>query len=60
MSLPFKNYSFEEIIYLLIRFNKTKSFLWNSKNTDRNDINEQNTHTHTHTPHTEKYNFRKG
>ena len=32
---------------LLIRSNKTKSFLWNIKNTDRNGINEQNTH-HTH------------
>ena len=29
---------------LLIRSNKTKSFLWNTKNTDRNGINEQNTH----------------
>ena len=25
--------------------NKTKSFLWNTKNTDRNRINEQNPHT---------------
>ena len=27
MSLLFKNYSLVEVIYLLIRFNKTKSFL---------------------------------
>ena len=46
MSLLFKNYSFaEEVMYLLIRFSKTKSFLCNTKNTDRNGVNEQNTHT---------------
>ena len=63
MSLLFKNYLPVEVIYLLIRFNKTlltsltsqtslfnKFFLWNTKNTDRNGVNEQNTHT----PHTQK------
>ena len=43
MSSWFKNYSFVEVIHLLIRFTKTKSFLWNTKNTDRNRINDQNT-----------------
>ena len=45
MSLLFKNYSLVKVIHLLIRFNKSRSFLWNTKNTDRNGINEQNTHT---------------
>ena len=43
MSLLFKNYLLVEVIHLLISFNKTKSFLWKAKNTDRNSINEQNT-----------------
>ena len=30
-------------MYLLIRFKKIKSFLWNTKNTDKNGINEKNT-----------------
>ena len=37
-------------------FNKTKFFLWNTKNTDRNDVYKQNTHT----TDKEKHNFRKG
>ena len=45
-SLLFKYYSLVEVIYLLIRFIKTMSFLWNTKNTDRNGVNEQNKHTH--------------
>ena len=45
-----KNYSLAEVTYLLIGFNKTKSFQWNTKKTDRNHINEQNTRT----PHTER------
>ena len=57
MSLLFKNYLFVEVIYLLlIKLNKTKSFMWNTKNTDRNGVIEQNTHT---TPR-EKDTFRKG
>ena len=44
MSVFLKNYSLVEVIYLLIRFNKTKSFLSNTKSTDRTGINEQNTH----------------
>ena len=55
VSLLFKNYSLVEAIHLLIRFNKTKSFLWNIKTGDRNGINEQNTQT----THREKDNFRK-
>ena len=50
MILLFKNYSLVEVTYLLIRFNKTKFLSWNTKNTDRNDINKQNTHMHMH-PH---------
>ena len=42
MSLLFKNYSLVELMYLLIRFNKNKSFLWNTNNTDRTGANEQN------------------
>ena len=55
MSLLFKNYSLVELMYLLIRFNKNKSFLWNTNNTDRNGANEQNAHN----IHREKYNFWK-
>ena len=46
-ALVFKNYSLVEVIYLLIRFSKTKFFLWNAKNTDRNSVNQLSTHTHT-------------
>ena len=45
MSLLVKNYSLIEVTFLLISFNKAKSFLWNTKNTDRNDVNKQNTDT---------------
>ena len=45
MSLLFKNYSLFEVAYLLNRFNKTKFFPWNTKNTDRSGANKQNTHT---------------
>ena len=44
MSFLFKNCSLLEVIYLLLIFNKTKSFLWKTKNTDKNSINVQNTH----------------
>ena len=44
MSLPLKYYSLVEVIYLLNKFNKTKFFPWNTKNTDRKGTNEQNTH----------------
>ena len=43
---------------MLIRFNKTKFFLWNNKNTDRNDINKQNPHRYT--KNSEKDNIEKG
>ena len=45
MPVLFKNYSLVEVIPLLMRFNRTKSFLWNKENTDRNGINGQKTHT---------------
>ena len=47
MFLLFENYSLVEVIYMLIKFNKTKSFLGNTKNTDTNGVNEQNTHSYT-------------
>ena len=56
VSLLLKNYLLLEAIHLLITFNKTKVFLWNTKNTDRNGINRQNPHT----THTEEDNFREG
>ena len=49
MSLLFNNYSLVEVIYLLIRFNKSKFFLSNKNNTDGNGVKKQHTHTHTHT-----------
>lgn len=38
------NDSLAEVTYLLIRFSKTKSFLWKTKNTDKKGIDEQKTH----------------
>ena len=49
MSSFFKNCSLLEVMYVLIRFNKTKSSLRNTKNTDRNGVNSK-----THVPHTER------
>ena len=49
MALLFKNYSLIEVMYLLIRFNKTRCFPQNTKNTAKNGTNKQHTHTHTHT-----------
>ena len=48
--LIFQKSLIEEAAYLLIRFNKTKSFLWNTRNTNRNCVNEQKKHT----PHTKR------
>ena len=47
MSLLSKNYSLAEIIYMLIRFNKSKFFPSNTYNADGNGVNTQNTHPHT-------------
>ena len=58
MSLLFKNYSFAEVTYPLIRFNKTKFLLWNTKNTDRNGIDKQIIYTNT--KHSEKDNIAWG
>ena len=57
MSLLFKNYSLVEVIHLFIRFNKTKFFPWNTKNTDRNGVNKQ---IFTDTKHSEKDYTGKG
>ena len=56
MPLLFKNYSLTGVIYLLIRFNKSKFILWNTCNTDGSDVNTQ----HTHTLNTQKDNTGKG
>ena len=58
MSLLSKNYLVFEVTYLLNSFNKTKFFPWNIKNTARNGINKENTHTYT--KHSEKDNIGKG
>ena len=44
ISLLLKNNSLAKVIHLMITFKKTKSLLWNTKNTDRNGIIKQNTH----------------
>ena len=44
MSFVLKNYTLVEVVYLFIRCNKTKFFLWNTNNTNRNGVNKQNTH----------------
>ena len=41
---------------MVIKLNKTKSFLGNTKKTDKNGINERSTHK----IHREKNKFRKG
>ena len=57
MSFLIKNYSLVEVAYLFIRCKKTKFFLWNTNNTDRNGVNKQNSHIHT--KHLEKDNTGK-
>ena len=47
MSFLFKN-SLGKVVYLLIRCYKTRFVFSNTDNTDRNGVNKQNTHTHTH------------
>ena len=64
MPFLFKNYSLVKvckIIHLLIRCYKTRFFLWNTNNTDRNSVNKQNKHTYTNiqVKHSEKDNTRK-
>ena len=54
LSFLFKNYSFVEVINLLITCNKIKLFLLNTNNTNKNSVTKQNTslspkHTNTHT-----------
>ena len=46
--LLFKNYSLVEVVYMYIRCNKTKFFLCSTNDTDKNGVDKQNTHTHTH------------
>ena len=57
MYLIFKSYYFPEVTYLLIRFNKTMFFPWNTKNNDRNGVNKQKKHQDT--SHTKKDNIGK-
>ena len=58
MYLLFKKYSLVEVAYLLIRFNKTRFFPRNTKNTDRYDVNKENTKQNT--PHSAKDMIGKG
>ena len=46
MSFLSKNYSLVKVTYLLIRCCSTRFFLRNANNTDRSDVNKQNTHIH--------------
>ena len=39
--------TYVEFVYLYIRCNKTKFFLWNTHNIDKNGVNKQNAHTRT-------------
>ena len=55
MSFVLKNLSLVENVYLFIRCNKTKFFLRNTNDTDRNGVHKQNTHT----KHLEKDNIGK-
>ena len=55
MSFLLKNYSLVEV-YMFIRCNKTKFFLWNTNNAERNGVNKQKTNT----KHLEKDNIGKG
>ena len=57
MSFLFNNFSLVKVTYLFIRCYKTRFFLSNTNNTDRNGENKQNTHTHT--KHSEKDNTGK-
>ena len=43
-----KNSSLAEVTSWLIRFIKTKFFVWNTKNTNKNGVNEQNPYAHVH------------
>ena len=40
-----KLFTFVKVIYLLIRCYKSRLFLWNTSNTDRNGVSKQNTYT---------------
>ena len=55
-------FSFQKLLtcrsHMLIKFNKTKFFPWNTKNNDRNGMYKQNTQTCT--KHWEKDNIGKG
>ena len=55
MSFLYKNYTIVQVAYLFIRRNKTKFFLWNTNNTDKNDVNKQKKHT----KYLEKHNIGK-
>ena len=48
MPLFFKNCSLVEVMHLLIKFNKIMTFLWNTKNTDRNGPNRKRDKHQTH------------
>ena len=59
MFLLFKNYALVEDIHPLITSNKSNFFLWNTNNTNGNDVNKQNAHTHTHTTQSENQHWKE-
>ena len=61
MSFLFQKCLLVEVIYLLIRYYKTKFLQWTINNTDRNGVNKQKTYTdtHAHTNHSKKDNTGK-
>ena len=58
MTLLFKYFLLLTVLYLLITFNKARSFLRNTKNTDKNGVYNENTY-YTQRDR-EKNKFRKG
>ena len=49
MTLLFKYFLLLTVLYLLITFNKPRSFLWNTKNTDKNGAYDENNTTYRET-----------
>ena len=54
MSFLSKNYSLVKVVYMLIRCYKTRFFLRNRNNTDKNGVNKTQTHTPTQALNTQR------
>ena len=54
---PWYQIYFTQVINILARFNKTKSFRWNTKNTNRNRVNKQTIHPRV--THREKWHCKR-